>query len=132
RGGPAAAQCAGRRRRAAARRPQPGLAAAPQPRAAARPAHQPHRGHRAICPQWTDSVTSAWEEYLAAAQRLDTVRRDAATAAGARATAVQNAGQELAMVRQRLTLQRARLSDLATRAGMAAPCLTPDAPVPDP
>jgi hypothetical protein len=75
---------------------------------------------------------SAWDEYLAAAQRLDAVRRDAATAAAARTTAVQNAGQELAMVRQRLTLQRARLSDLATRAGMPAPLLTPDTPVPDP
>ena len=75
---------------------------------------------------------SAWDDYLTAAQRLDAAQRDATAAAAARTTAVQNAGQELAMVRQRLTLQAARLSGLAVRAGMPAPLLTPDAPVPEP
>lgn len=75
---------------------------------------------------------SAWDEYLAAALRLDAVQREATTAATARTAAAQAAGQELAMVRQRLILQGARLSDLATRAGMPAPLLTPDVVVPDP
>jgi hypothetical protein len=75
---------------------------------------------------------SAWDDYLAAAQRLDAARRDAASAVAAQTTAAQAAQQELAMVRQRLTLQRARLVDLAARAGMPVPPLGPDAPVPDP
>jgi hypothetical protein len=75
---------------------------------------------------------SAWDDYLAAARQLDAVRRDAATAVATRATAAQAANQDLAMVRQRLTLQRARLADLAARAGMPVPALTPEAPVPDP
>ena len=75
---------------------------------------------------------SAWNEYLQAAQRLDVIRRDAAAAVAAQRTAVQAAGQELGVVRQRLSLQQARLTDLANRAGMPVPALAPDAPVPDP
>jgi hypothetical protein len=75
---------------------------------------------------------SAWTDYLAAAQRLDITRRDATTAVAAQATAVQAAQQELATVRQRLALQRARLTDVATRAGVPVPLLGADMPVPDP
>ena len=75
---------------------------------------------------------SAWDDYLAAAQRLDDVRRDAAAATAARTAAAQAAGQELVTVRQRLALQGARLADLAGRAGMPVPSLAPDAPVPEP
>ncbi len=75
---------------------------------------------------------SAWDDYLGAAQRLDATRRDATAALAAQTTAVQAAQQELAMVRQRLALQRARLTEFATRAGMPVPPLAPDAPMPDP
>ena len=75
---------------------------------------------------------SAWDEYLAAAQRLDAVRRDAATAAAARTAAVQAAGQDLGTVRQRLALQSARLADLAARAAMAPLMLAPEPAMPDP
>jgi hypothetical protein len=74
----------------------------------------------------------AWEEYQSAAQRLDQVRRDAATTVAERASAQQAAQHDLAAVRQRLALQHARITDLAARAGLPAPILTPDPPVPDP
>jgi hypothetical protein len=74
----------------------------------------------------------AWDDYQAAAQRLDRVRRDAAAAVAEQTAAVQAARQELTVVRQRLALQRARLVDLATRAGITPPVLTPDPPLPDP
>lgn len=73
----------------------------------------------------------AWDDYQAAAQRLDRVRRDAAAAVAEQTAAVQAARQELTVVRQRLALQRARLTDLATRAGVTVP-LAPDPPLPDP
>jgi len=50
-----------------------------------------------------------WADYLAAAQRLDAVRRAASSAAGEQAATVQAAQQELAAVRARLAPQRARL-----------------------
>jgi hypothetical protein len=50
-----------------------------------------------------------WADYLAAAQRLDTVRRAASTAVSDQAATVQAAGHELAAVRARLAPQRARL-----------------------
>lgn len=53
-----------------------------------------------------------WADYLAAAQRLDAVRRLASSAAGERATALQAARQELSGVRARLAPQRARLAQL--------------------
>lgn len=64
---------------------------------------------------------SAWEEYLAAAQRLDAVRRGAATAAGEQAEAVQDAREELTAVRARLVPQQARLRAL----GVPEPELVP-------
>src|SRR5204862_1480603 len=101
---PGTAHRAGGRRRDAARRHQPRMAAAPQPRVAARPARQPYQRDRALHPQWTDAM-SAWTDYLGAAQRLDIVRRDATTAVATQTAAVQAAQQELATVRQRLALQ---------------------------
>lgn len=53
-----------------------------------------------------------WAEYVSAAQRLDAIRRDAATAAGEQAQAVQAARDELAGVRARLAPQQSRLRDL--------------------
>jgi hypothetical protein len=53
--------------------------------------------------------TSAWADYLAAAQRLDAVRRAASTAVSEQATTVQIAQQELSAVRARLAPQHARL-----------------------
>lgn len=51
----------------------------------------------------------AWNEYLAAAQRLDAVRRGVAAAAGEQAQTVRTAHEELAGVRARLAPQRAKL-----------------------
>ena len=50
-----------------------------------------------------------WADYLAAAQRLDAVRRAASAASTEQAATVQAAQQELAAVRARLAPQRARL-----------------------
>jgi hypothetical protein len=50
-----------------------------------------------------------WADYLAAAQRLDSVRRAATTAVSEQTATVQAAGHELAAVRARLAPQRARL-----------------------
>lgn len=54
----------------------------------------------------------AWEEYLAAARRLDAVRRGAAATASDQARAVQTAREELAGARARLAPQQSRLRDL--------------------
>ncbi len=75
---------------------------------------------------------SAWEDYQSAAQRLDRVRRDAAGAVAERTTALQTAQQDLAGVRQRIALQRARILDLAARAGIPAPPLADPVPLPEP
>ena len=54
----------------------------------------------------------AWQEYLAAAQRLDAVRRGATAAAGQQAQGVQTAREELTGVRARLVPQQSRLREL--------------------
>ncbi|GAB1694880.1 hypothetical protein [Krasilnikovia sp. M28-CT-15] len=56
-----------------------------------------------------EQTSDAWADYLAAAQRLDAVRRAASTAAGEQAATVQAAHQELIGVRARLAPQHARL-----------------------
>ncbi|UQU65248.1 hypothetical protein COUCH_02570 [Couchioplanes caeruleus] len=56
-----------------------------------------------------DQPVGPWGDYLAAAQRLDAVRRAASTAAGEQAATLQAAQQELSAVRARLAPQRARL-----------------------
>jgi hypothetical protein len=56
-----------------------------------------------------ESGAGAWSRYLAAAQRLDAVRRAATSAVSEQAATRQAAEQELASVRARLAPQRARL-----------------------
>jgi hypothetical protein len=56
-----------------------------------------------------EPAAQAWADYLAAAQRLDAVRRGAATAVSEQAATVQAAAHELTAVRARLAPQRARL-----------------------
>ena len=75
---------------------------------------------------------TAWEDYQTAAQRLDQVRRSAAAAVAEQTGAVQATQRDLTGVRQRLALQRARLTDLANRAGVPPPALNPQAAVPEP
>ncbi|BCJ71531.1 hypothetical protein CS0771_10750 [Catellatospora sp. IY07-71] len=69
--------------------------------------------------------STAWSEYLAAAHRLDTVRREAADAAAGEASALAAARDELPTVQARLTMQAATLVDAADRAGTPAPVLQP-------
>ncbi|MEV4536883.1 hypothetical protein AB0J82_24200 [Asanoa sp. NPDC049518] len=70
---------------------------------------QPSYGHSPR-PDDTDPGT-AWSDYCAAAQRLDAVRRGAATAAGEQAQAARAAREELSAVRARLVPQQARLRE---------------------
>jgi hypothetical protein len=53
-----------------------------------------------------------WSDYLAAAQRLDAVRRGAATAAAEQERTLRAAHEEVGRVRARLAPQRARLREL--------------------
>ena len=68
-------------------------------------------------------MTTAWDEYLDAARRLDAVRQEVATAHAVEAAAAQDVGRELAALRQRIGLQRMRLLDVARRAGAPDPQL---------
>jgi hypothetical protein len=70
-------------------------------------------------------TATPWDEYVAAAQSLDAVRRDAATAAAAATLAASATRAELAQVSTQLELQRARLTGEAMRAGLPTPPLTP-------
>jgi hypothetical protein len=60
----------------------------------------------------TERGGDAWQDYLAAAQRLDAVRRGEASAAAERERVLRAAREELAGVRARLVPQRARLREL--------------------
>jgi hypothetical protein len=62
-------------------------------------------------------AAGAWQEYLEAAHRLDSVRRDAAAAAAAEQQALLTVREELPEVRARLTLQQQRLGEIAMRTG---------------
>lgn len=68
---------------------------------------------------------SAWDEYVAAAVQLDAVRREAAATVAAQEQAANAARTELGSVRQRIALQRSRLSDVATRYARTAPLIDP-------
>ena len=69
-----------------------------------------------------ESQGGPWADYVAAAQRLDAVRRAASSAAGEQAATVQAAQQELASVRARLAPQRSRLvQDLGLPDAQLAP-----------
>jgi hypothetical protein len=83
-----------------------------------------------VDPDPTPTATP-WEEYLAAAQALDAVRRDlaAATAAAKAAaeTAATTARAELTHLEARLAHQRAAITGEVIRAGLPAPQLLPTA-----
>ena len=64
----------------------------------------------AIPAQVTPPAPGPWDDYLAAAQRLDAVRRGAGAVSGEHQAAVTAARQELAAVRARLGVQEARLT----------------------
>jgi hypothetical protein len=64
---------------------------------------------QAIPAQSGPPAPGPWDEYLAAAQRLDAVRRAASAAAGERQAALTAARQELSSVRARLAPQQARM-----------------------
>jgi hypothetical protein len=82
--------------------------------------------HTDVDPDPTPTATP-WEEYLAAAQSLDAVRRDS-PAVGVGAPDAPHpaaaARAELAQLAARLELQRAQLTGEAVRAGVTAPRLT--------
>lgn len=67
-----------------------------------------------------------WEEYQAAAARLDAVRRRAAGVVAEQAAQVDATRAELAGLRARIAQQRSRLADVAGRAGVPVPRLAPD------
>lgn len=68
---------------------------------------------------------SAWEEYLALAQRLDTVRRRAARTAAEQDDTLRAVHEELAGVRQRLSQQQTRFTEVANARGVRLPPLIP-------
>src|SRR5437868_8176608 len=68
---------------------------------------------------------TAWDDYLAAAQRLDAVRRVAAAVVAEQTKSLQAAREELATGRTKLSRQRSRLLEAARQAGLPAPDLTP-------
>ncbi|HEY8474271.1 MAG TPA: hypothetical protein VIL37_16765 [Natronosporangium sp.] len=70
-------------------------------------------------------TASPWVEYLAAAQSLDLVRREAATAAATATQAASAVRAELDQVASQLELQRARLVAETVRAGLPPPQLDP-------
>lgn len=70
-------------------------------------------------------MTAPWTDYLAAAHRLDTVRREAAQAAAAEAEAVVTARGEIPGMQARLAIQAGRLLDSALQAGVSPPALLP-------
>lgn len=69
--------------------------------------------------------SAAWADYVVAAQRLDTVRREAADSAAGEATALGAARDELPTVQAQLSIQATRLLDAADRAGAPPPVLQP-------
>jgi hypothetical protein len=73
----------------------------------------------------TEKATTPWTDYLAAAHRLDTVRRDAAQAAAAEAEAVATACDEIPGIQARLATQAGRLRESALQAGASPPAVVP-------
>lgn len=66
-----------------------------------------------------------WDDYLAAAVRLDEVRRESAATIAAQQATASATTAELAAVRQRISLQRTRLVEVAASVGRAVPPLEP-------
>ncbi|WP_127498735.1 hypothetical protein [Actinoplanes solisilvae] len=76
----------------------------------------------AIPAQPSPPAPGPWADYLAAAQRLDEVRRSASATSGEHQATVTTARQELSIVRARLAAQEARLThDLAVPVGELRP-----------
>jgi outer membrane protein TolC len=75
----------------------------------------------------THGLDSVWQEYLAAAQELDAVRRGAAVAAAEQRETLRAAREELVTVRRRLTVQQARFAEVTGRHAVRLPTLTPRA-----
>ncbi|WP_020522978.1 hypothetical protein [Catelliglobosispora koreensis] len=74
----------------------------------------------------TEDVSAVWNDYLTSVQRLDSVRREAASAAAAEAEAVASARTELPVVQARIGIQAGRLLEAALQAGTAPPPLVPN------
>lgn len=72
-------------------------------------------------------TATPWEEYVAAAQSLDAMRREAAAADTAAVAEARAARTALAAVSEQLGQQRARLTARAAGAGVAVPPLEPSA-----
>ncbi|MCP2326259.1 hypothetical protein HDA40_004766 [Hamadaea flava] len=70
-------------------------------------------------------MTGAWQEYLAAAERLDAVRREASTSVATEQAALRAAREELPPIRARLALQQQRMAEMATASGRPMPPLAP-------
>jgi hypothetical protein len=68
---------------------------------------------------------TAWDDYLGAAQRLDSVRRRAAAIVTEQSNVHRAARDELAGVSRRVALQQARFTDVAGRYGARPPALAP-------
>jgi hypothetical protein len=66
-----------------------------------------------------------WDEYLALTAELDDVRREAAATIAAQQSASDDAATELSGVRQRIALQRGRLTEVANGVTRAAPQVEP-------
>jgi hypothetical protein len=66
-----------------------------------------------------------WDEYLAATVRLDHVRRESAATVAAQQAAAGAAAGELTAVRQRIALQRGRLSEIAVGVTRITPAVEP-------
>lgn len=66
-----------------------------------------------------------WDDYVSEIRQLDAVRRDAAAAVARQQDAASSAQQELGGVRQRIALQRSRLTDVAGRLTRTPPAVDP-------
>ena len=73
----------------------------------------------------TDKTAAPWTDYLVAAHRLDTVRREAAQATAAEAEAVTTARGEIPEMQARLAIQAGRLLESALQSGVSPPALLP-------
>jgi len=76
-------------------------------------------------PTWGLSGDEWGRANLEAAERLDTVRRDAAAAVAAEQAALRTAREELPPIRARLALQQQRVTEMAAQAGRLVPALAP-------
>jgi len=66
-----------------------------------------------------------WDDYRAAAAQLDEVRREAAAAVAGQQAAAAQAANDLANIRQRIVLQRTRLTEVAGRVAKTVPLIEP-------